>query len=50
MSLPVFEDPALEAQPRHRVAVGVGRNLSPGHNFVGPGARFRGVHRLLKIP
>ena len=34
------EDPALEAQARHEVAVGVGRNLSPGRDTVGPNARF----------
>ena len=45
-----FEDPALEAQPRHEVAVGVGRNLSPGQDTIGPGARFIGVHRLLLLP
>ena len=38
----LFEDPALEAQPRHKVAVDVGQNLSPGRNTVGPGACFRG--------
>ena len=35
----LIEDPALEAQPRHEVAVGVGRHLSPGHDIVGPIAR-----------
>ena len=36
----LIEDPALKAQPRNEVAVGVGQNLSPGHNTVGPSARF----------
>ena len=54
----LFEDPALEAQPWHEVAVGVGRNLSPGSDAVGPNARFTnvlrtsthpGVQRFLKI-
>eukprot|EP00670_Eutreptiella_braarudii_P021423 CAMPEP_0174350502 /NCGR_PEP_ID=MMETSP0811_2-20130205/7615_1 /TAXON_ID=73025 ORGANISM="Eutreptiella gymnastica-like, Strain CCMP1594" /NCGR_SAMPLE_ID=MMETSP0811_2 /ASSEMBLY_ACC=CAM_ASM_000667 /LENGTH=46 /DNA_ID= /DNA_START= /DNA_END= /DNA_ORIENTATION= len=35
----LIEDPALEAQPRHEVAVGVGRNLSLGCDTVGPSAR-----------
>ena len=41
----LFEDAALEAQPRHEVAVGVGRNLSLSCDTVGPSARFCGVHR-----
>ena len=38
--LSLIEDPALEAQPQHKVAVGVGRKLSPGHDTFGPGACF----------
>ena len=30
-----FEDPVIEAQPRHEVAVGVGRNLLPGPDNFG---------------
>ena len=36
----LIEDPTLEAQPQHEVAVGVGQNLSPGHDTVGTSARF----------
>ena len=46
----LIEDPALKAQPWHEVAVGVGRNLSPGYDSVGLNARFIGVHSFLKIP
>ena len=42
----LFEDPALEAQPRHEVAVGVGRNQPVANNIVGPSTRFSGVHRF----
>ena len=45
----LFEVPALEAQPRHKVAVSVGRNLSLGCDIVGRSFRFRGVH-YVKIP
>ena len=38
--LSLIEDPTIEAQPRHEAVVGVGRNLSPGHNTVGPSACF----------
>ena len=42
----LFEDPALEAQSRHKVAVRVGRNELVAHDIVGPSARFSGVHRF----
>ena len=42
----LFEDPALEAQPRHEVAVGVGRNEPMAHNTVEPSTRFSGVYRF----
>ena len=42
----LFEDPALEAQPGHQVAVRVGRNEPVAHDTVGPSARFSGVHRF----
>ena len=42
----LFEDPALEAQPRYEVAVGVGRNELVAHDTVVSSARFSGVHRL----
>ena len=42
----LFEDPALEAQPSHEVAVGVGRSQPVAHDIVGPSARFSGVHRF----
>ena len=40
----LFEDPALEAQPRHEVAVGVGRNEPVAHDTVQPSGRFRHPH------
>ena len=36
----LIEDPALKAQPQQEVVVGVGRNLSLGHDTVGVHARF----------
>ena len=42
----LFEDPALEALPRHEVADGVGRNEPVAQDTVGPSARFIGVHRF----
>ena len=42
----LFEDLVLEAQPRHEVAVGVGRNEPVAHDTVGPSARFSGVYRF----
>ena len=44
--LMLFEDPALEAQPRYEVAVGVGRNEPVAHDTVEPSARFIGVHHF----
>ena len=46
----LIEDLALEAQPRHKVADGVGQNLLSGHAAVGSNAYFYGIHCLLKIP
>ena len=40
----LLEDPAVEAQPRHRVAVHVGRNKPVAHDIVGLGAHFSAVH------
>ena len=42
----LFDDPALEDQPRHEVAVTVGRNVPVAHDTIGPGARLSGVHRF----
>ena len=42
----LFEYPALQAPPRHEVAVGVWRNEPVAHNTVGLSARFNGVHRF----
>ena len=39
----LFEDPALEAQPRHEVAVRVGRNELVAHDTVRPSTRFSGA-------
>ena len=45
----LFEDPALEAEPRHEVAVGVGRNLLLGCNTVRTQTRSV-VYIPVKIP
>ena len=42
----LFEDPGLEALPRHEVADGVGRSERVAQDTVGPSARFIGVHRF----
>ena len=42
----LFEDHTLAAQPRHEVAVCVGRHEQVDHDIVGPSARFTGVHRF----
>ena len=41
-----FGDPALEAQPRHEVAVGMGRNEPVAHDTTRPSARLSGVHHF----
>ena len=46
----LIEGSALEVEPHYEVAVGVGRNLSPGLHTIGPNTRFSGVHHFLKIP
>ena len=42
----LFEDPALEAEPRHEVAVRVGQHKPQANDTVGPSARSGGVHRF----
>ena len=46
----LFEHPALEAEPQHEVARGMGRNLSPGRDTVRPNARFSGINCSWTIP
>ena len=45
----LIEDPTIEAQSQHEVMDGVGRNLSQGHDAVGP-ALVSVVCIALKIP
>ena len=42
----LFDDPALEAQPRHEVAVRVGRRELSARDALRPCVRFGGVHRF----